>query len=116
MSALCAEWRLKRDQRVIRIARGRDLQGLPEEARENCTVWLSGYSARNRRYCRKEEKTMTRRPRRNHSPAFKAKVALAVLKGEQTLAELAQIYDVRANQIKQWKDRLPSADKNRILP
>ncbi len=38
---------------------------------------------------------MTRRPRRNHSPAFKAKVALAALKGEQTLAELAQIYDVR---------------------
>ena len=37
---------------------------------------------------------MTRRPRRNHSPAFKAKVALAALKGEQTLAELAQIYDV----------------------
>ena len=49
---------------------------------------------------------MTRRPRRNHSPAFKAKVALAALKGEQTLGELAQIYDVHANQIKQWKDRL----------
>ncbi len=49
---------------------------------------------------------MTRRPRRNHSPAFKAKVALAALKGEQTLAELAQIYDVHPNQIKQWKDRL----------
>ncbi len=49
---------------------------------------------------------MTRRPRRNHSPAFKAKVALAALKGEQTLAELAQIHDVHANQIKQWKDRL----------
>ena len=49
---------------------------------------------------------MTRRPRRNHSPAFKAKVALAALKGEQTLAELAQLYDVHANQIKLWKDRL----------
>ena len=49
---------------------------------------------------------MTRRPRRNHSRAFKAKVALAALKGEQTLAELAQIYDVHPNQIKQWKDRL----------
>ena len=42
---------------------------------------------------------MTRRPRRNHSPAFKAKVALAAIKGEKTLAELAEQYDVRANQI-----------------
>ncbi len=49
---------------------------------------------------------MTRRPRRNHSPAFKAKVALAAVKGEQTLAELAQIYAVHPNQIKQWNDRL----------
>ena len=31
---------------------------------------------------------MTRRPRRNHSPAFKAKVALAAIRGEKTLAEL----------------------------
>ena len=37
---------------------------------------------------------MTRRPRRNHSPAFKAKVALAAVKGEKTLAELAQQFDV----------------------
>ena len=37
---------------------------------------------------------MTRRPRRNHSPAFKAKVALAALKGEQTVAELAQLYEL----------------------
>ena len=44
---------------------------------------------------------MTRRPRRNHSPAFKAKVALAALKGEQTMVELAQLYDVHPNQIKQ---------------
>ncbi|SDB74310.1 Transposase [Agrobacterium fabrum] len=48
---------------------------------------------------------MTRRPRRNHSPAFKAKVALAA-KGEQTLVELSQQFDVHANQIKQWKDQL----------
>ena len=33
---------------------------------------------------------MPRRSRRNHSPAFKAKVALAAIKGEKTLAELAQ--------------------------
>ena len=42
---------------------------------------------------------MTRRPRRNHTPAFKAKVALAAIKGEKTLSELAQLYDVHPNQI-----------------
>lgn len=47
-----------------------------------------------------------RRKRRNHSPAFKAKVALAALKGERTLAELAQQFDVHANQITQWKRQL----------
>jgi len=50
--------------------------------------------------------TMSRRPRRNHTPAFKAKVALAAVKGEKTLAELAQQFDVHANQIKQWRDQL----------
>ena len=49
---------------------------------------------------------MTRRLRRNHSPAFKAKVALAAIRGEQTLVELSQQFDVHANQIKQWKDQL----------
>ena len=42
---------------------------------------------------------MTKRPRRNHSPAFKAKVALAAIKGEKTLAELAEQFDVHPNQI-----------------
>ena len=45
---------------------------------------------------------MSRRSRRNHSPAFKAKVALAALKGEKTLAELAQQFDVHPNQITTW--------------
>ena len=49
---------------------------------------------------------MSRRPRRNHSPAFKAKVALAAIKGEKTLIELAQEFDVHPNQIKQWRDQL----------
>jgi transposase-like protein len=49
---------------------------------------------------------MTRRPRRNHSPAFKAKVALAAIKGEKTLAELAEQFDVHPNQITQWRLQL----------
>ena len=49
---------------------------------------------------------MTRRARRNHTPAFKAKVALAAIKGEKTLAELAQLFDVHPNQITNWKAQL----------
>ena len=49
---------------------------------------------------------MSRRPRRNLSPAFKAKVALAAVKGERTLAELAQQFDVHANQITTWRTQL----------
>ena len=49
---------------------------------------------------------MTRRKRRNHSPAFKAQVALAALKGDKTLAELAQRHDVHPNQIAEWKTQL----------
>ncbi len=49
---------------------------------------------------------MTRRPRRNHSPKFKAKVAMEAAKGEYTLAELATRFDVHPNQITQWKTQL----------
>src|SRR5260370_32503437 len=49
---------------------------------------------------------MTRRARRNHTPAFKAKVALAAIKGEKTLAELAQLFEVHPNQITSWKAQL----------
>lgn len=49
---------------------------------------------------------MTRRPRRNHTPTCKAKVALAAIKGEKTLAELAQDFDVHPNQITQWRSQL----------
>lgn len=47
-----------------------------------------------------------RRKRRNHSSAFKAKVALTAIKGEKTLAELAEQFDVHANQIQDWRRRL----------
>jgi transposase-like protein len=49
---------------------------------------------------------MSRRPRRNHTPAFKAKVALAAIKGDKTLADLAQQFDVHPNQITQWTAQL----------
>lgn len=47
-----------------------------------------------------------KKPRRNHSPAFKARVALAALKGDRTLVELSQQYEVHPNQIMDWKKRL----------
>jgi transposase-like protein len=47
-----------------------------------------------------------RRKRRNHSPEFKAKVALAALKGDKTLAELSSKFDLHQNQISQWKQEL----------
>jgi transposase-like protein len=49
---------------------------------------------------------MTKRSRRTHSPAFKAKVDLAAVRGEKTLAELAQQFDVHPNQITTWKNHL----------
>jgi transposase len=49
---------------------------------------------------------MTKRIRRAHSAVLKAKVALAALKGEKTLAELAQQYEVHASQITAWKAQL----------
>jgi len=49
---------------------------------------------------------MSRRQRRNHAPVFKSKVALAAIKGDKTLAELAQLFDVHPNQITQWKAQL----------
>ncbi len=67
---------------------------------------------------------MTRRPRRNHGAAFKAKVALEAIKGEQTLSELAERFEVHPNQITQWKrgcspkqkKSLPEARSRRMGP
>ena len=49
---------------------------------------------------------MNRRPRRNHTATFKAKVALAAIKGDRTLAQLAEQFDVHPNQITSWKAQL----------
>ncbi len=49
---------------------------------------------------------MTKRTRRNHTPAFKAKVALSALRGEKTVVELGQQFDVHPNQITSWKAQL----------
>jgi transposase-like protein len=49
-----------------------------------------------------------RRKRRTHSPEFKAKVALAAIQGELTMAELVKKFDVHANQVTDWKKQLLS--------
>jgi transposase-like protein len=49
---------------------------------------------------------MSKRPRRNHAPAFKARVALDALKGNQTIVELSERYQVHPNQITDWKKQL----------
>jgi transposase-like protein len=64
---------------------------------------------------------MTKRPRRNHGAAFKAKVALEAIKGEQTLVELGARFQVHPNQIAEWKkqllDRAPEIfDKEKKSP
>ena len=55
---------------------------------------------------------MNRRPRRNHTPAFKARVALAAIKGEMTLAQLAEHFEVHPNQITTWKAQLQDGAAN----
>src|SRR5260370_39589268 len=59
---------------------------------------------------------MNRRPRRNHTPTFKAKVALAVVKGDRTLAQLAEQFDVHPNQITSWKAQLESGAADVFAP
>src|SRR5437764_13245975 len=59
---------------------------------------------------------MSRRARRTHTPAFKAEVALAAIKGEMTLAQLAEHFDVHPNQITQWKMQLQESAANVFGP
>ena len=53
---------------------------------------------------------MSRRPRHNHSPAFKAKVALDAIRGEKTLIELAKLHEAHPNQSADWKSQLMKKD------
>ena len=59
---------------------------------------------------------MSRRARRTHTPAFKATVALAAIRGEMTLAQLAEHFDVHPNQITQWKMQLQESAANVFGP
>ena len=55
-----------------------------------------------------------RRPHRNHTAAYKAKVAVAAVRGDKTLIQLAQQFDVHANQITQWKTQLLDRAKDSL--
>ena len=56
-----------------------------------------------------------KRPRRNHSATFKAKVALAAVRGDKTLVELAEQFKVHPNQIGQWRTELCKRPRDTVL-
>ena len=64
-----------------------------------------------------------KKPRRNHSPAFKARMVLEVLRGEKTLAQLSALHEVHVTQLTSWKNELLdghrgslAAERPRVLP
>ena len=59
---------------------------------------------------------MTKRTRRNHSPDFKAKVALAALRGDKTIAQLSDQHGVHVSQITSWKEQLQASAANVFGP
>jgi transposase-like protein len=59
---------------------------------------------------------MTKRTRRNHSPAFKAKVALAAIRGDKTIAQLSDQHGVHVSQITAWKEQLQASAANVFGP
>jgi len=59
---------------------------------------------------------MTKRTRRNHSPDFKAKVALAAIRGDRTVAQLAEQHGVHPSQITVWKEQLQASAANVFGP
>src|SRR4030095_10688192 len=59
---------------------------------------------------------MTRRPRRKHTPAFNAEVALAAIKGDRTLAQLAEQFDIHPNQITSWRAQLEGGAADGVGP
>ncbi|GAB5097459.1 hypothetical protein YK56LOC_31750 [Caballeronia sp. HLA56] len=67
---------------------------------------MESLSSENRHNAYKGNQTITKRTRRTHSAAFKAKVALAAVRVERTLAELAQESKVHPNHITEWKRQL----------
>ena len=54
----------------------------------------------------KKKTTVARRVRRTHTPEFKARVALAALREDKTMAQLCQEFELHANQITEWKRQL----------
>ena len=59
---------------------------------------------------------MTKRTRRNHSADFKAKVALAAIKGDKTIAQLSDQHGVHVSQITAWKEQLQASAANVFVP
>ena len=49
---------------------------------------------------------MARRQRRNHAGEFKARVALAAIRGDKTLSEVAEHFEVHPHQVTEWKKQL----------